>query len=115
MVAPFPLNTKVSIEKPVESKDPKYGTRSTEWVTVATRIWANLQDTLPSRAEKSENGLRTATQSTRLRIRVGRTIEPKMRVILHGRGDKIMQIVSGPAILDGRMFQECMLEAYTDG
>lgn len=115
MVAPFPLNDKVTIQRRVMTKDPAYGTEVQSWEPVATNIWANVQDVLPSRAERVENGLRYATQSARLRIRKGRVIEPDMRVILHGRGDRPMKIVSGPALLDDRMNVEFMLEGYANG
>lgn len=115
MVAPFSLNDKVTIERRVVARDPQYGTEIEAWEVVAGNIWANVQDSLPSRAEKTENGLRYATQTARLRIRKGRVIEPDMRVILHGRGNRPMKIVAGPALLDDRMHVECMLEGYTNG
>lgn len=115
MVAPFPLNDKVTIERRVVGRDPQYGTEVEAWEVVAGNIWANVQDVLPSRAEKVENGLRYGTQAARLRIRKGRVIEPDMRVILHGRGNRPMKIVAGPAMLDDRINVEFMLEGFSNG
>lgn len=116
MAAPFRLDHKVSIEKKTTAVDPDYGTPIEAWETVASRIWANLQDVLPSRSmEATTNGLQVGRQQTRLRIRSSHPVTLDMRVILHGRGDKAMQIIAGPALLDDRMHNEFMLEAYTSG
>lgn len=111
---PFQLNDKVTIERRVLARDPEYGTEVESWEPIAARIWANVQDVLPSRAEQTNNGLRTGNQQARLRIRK-RDVQLTDRVRLHSRGDKIMQVISGPALLDNRMFIEVMLEGYSHG
>jgi SPP1 family predicted phage head-tail adaptor len=111
MAAPFMLDTKVTIERKTADQDPDYGTPIEAWTPVASRIWANVQDVLPSRAERTTNGLQVASQQARLRIRKQHQVTPDMRVILHGRDDKVMQIIAGPALLDDRMHQEFMIEA----
>ena len=113
MVAPFVLDQKVTIERKTKARDPEYGTLVDAWEVVADRIWANVQDVLPSRAEKTTNGLQVATQQARLRIRKQHQVDMAMRVTLHNRGDKVMQIIAGPAQLDDRMHNEFMLEAYS--
>ncbi len=35
-----------------------------------------------------------------------------MRAVLHNRGDLVMQIIAGPAMLDDRVHYEFELEAY---
>lgn len=113
MAAPFRLDEQVTIERKTTATDPDYGTPVDAWEIVADHIWANVQDVLPSRAEKVTNGLQVATQQARLRIRKQHQVTSAMRVTLHNRGDKIMQIIAGPAQMDDRMHQECMIEAYS--
>jgi len=111
MVAPFKCDEKVTIERP-PAIDPATGLLESSWTLVASRYWANAQDVLPSRAESTANGLRTAKQQTRLRMPGASTFTAAMRVTLHGHGDRVMQIVSGPVLLDDRIHYEYMLESY---
>lgn len=116
MVMQIRRDDRVTIEQKVKVRDPEYGTEVEIWEVVAGPIWANVQDVLPSRAEKTANNLATATQSTRLRMLRGHVVAPDMRVTLHGRfGNRVMQIVAGPALLDDRMHNEFMLEGYSHG
>jgi SPP1 family predicted phage head-tail adaptor len=115
MTAPFRLNGKVTIEKRTVARDPDYGTEVENWEVVASRVWANVQDMLPSRGESTTNGLVTSLSRTRLRIRIRNDITSAMRVTLHGKGDRVMQIVAGPALLDDRRHMEFMLEGYKNG
>lgn len=114
MAAPVRLNERATIEQRVTGRDPEYGTEIDTWVTVAERIWCEAQDVLPSRAEKVQDGRKVATSSTRFRIRKQIAIGADMRVILHGKGDRVMQVISGPAQLDDKTHVECMLEGYGD-
>lgn len=109
---PIMCNEKVTIERRV-APDPTYGTPTDTWEVVASRYWANLQDELPSRGESVTNGLRTNVQRTRLRMRKNPAITTEMRVTLHSRDDRKMQIISGPALLDDRIHCEWMLEGYS--
>lgn len=115
MTAQVWLNERVTIQQRVPGRDPDYGTEIDTWVPVAERIWCEAQDVLPSRAEKIQDGRQVATSTTRLRIRKQIAIAPEMRVILHGKGDRVMQVISGPAQLDDKTHVECMLEGYSDG
>jgi SPP1 family predicted phage head-tail adaptor len=115
MTAPVRLNERATIQQRVPGRDPEYGTEFDAWVTIAERIWCEAQDVLPSRAEKVQEGRQVATSTTRLRIRKQIAIGPDMRVILHGKGDRIMEVISGPAQLDDKIHVECMLEGYGDG
>lgn len=114
-MAPFTLNEKISVTRLAGATDPVYGTplAGAAAVVVADHIWANVQDVLPSRAESTQNGLRVGVQRARLRIRVNSAITGEMSVILHGRGDRVMQIIAGPALLDNRIYVEFMLEGYS--
>jgi head-tail adaptor len=118
MTAPFRLDEQVTIEQRTVEKDPDYGTDiegSEAWLPVAVAVWANAQDQLPSRGESTSNGLITAVTRTRLRIQNDSRITTAMRVTLHGKGDRLMQIIAGPALLDDRRHVEFMLEGYSHG
>jgi head-tail adaptor len=115
-MTPIRRNDRVTIEKKVDARNPEYGTQVEQWEIVADHIWANVQDALPSRAERTSNNLATTTQSTRLRVMKSHMITPAMRVTLHGRfGDRVMQVISGPALMDDRLHNEFMLEGYSHG
>lgn len=109
------LNERATIQRRAVGRDPDYGTQVEAWVTVADRIWCEAQDVLPSRAEKVESGRQVATSQTRFRIRRQIAIGPEMRVILHGKGDRVMQVIAGPAQMDDKTHVECMLEGYGNG
>lgn len=115
MAAPVRLNERATILQRVPARDPEYGTELESLELVALRVWCEAQDVLPSRAEKVENGRKVATSSTRLRIRRQIDIAADMCVILHGKGDRLMEVISGPAQLDDKTHVECMLEGYGDG
>lgn len=116
MTAPFRLDEQVTIEQRTAARDPDFGTEiegAGAWVVVADHAWANTQDMLPSRGESSANGLVTSMARTRLRIQIDDRITSAMRVTLHSKGDRLMQIVAGPALLDDRRHIEFMLESFT--
>jgi len=115
MAAPFTCDEQVSIERLVTTKDPVYGTQIQTWLPVHGYFWANVQDVLPSRAEATANGLTVGVTRTRLRIRDAFGVDMSMRVKLHSRGDRLMQIIAGPARLDGNEFDEYFLEGYLNG
>lgn len=115
MTAPFRKDEQVTIERRVATRDPEYGTEIEAWEIVADHVWANVQDQLPSRGESTTNGMITAVTRTRLRIEIDSRITTAMRATLHDKGDRIMQIVAGPAMLDDRRNAEWMLEGYSHG
>ena len=118
MAAPVRLNERATVQQPPEGKDPTYGRKpaaGAPWPTVAENIWVEVQDVLPSRAEQTTNGARVATKQARLRLRKQIPIAADMRVVLHGRGGRVMQVISGPALLDDRLHNECMLEEIGNG
>jgi len=118
MTAAYRKDEQVTIERRTSARDPDYGTEipgAVGWEIVAARVWANVQDQLPSRGESTANGMVTAVTRTRLRIGVDDRITTAMRVTLHGKGDQVMQIIAGPALLDNRRDAEWMLEGYLHG
>ncbi len=115
MTAPFRLDELATIEQRAAGRDPDYGTAVESWVPIAEKIWCNAQDQLPSRGESTTNGLATSVTRTRLRIQLDHRITTSMRVILHNKGDRVMQIIAGPALLDDRRHVEFMLEGNSHG
>jgi head-tail adaptor len=115
MTAAFRLDEQVTIEERTVQKDPEYGTEIEDWLPLAPNIWANAQDQLPSRGESTANGVATTVTRTRLRIQNDARITTAMRVTLHGKGNRVMQIIAGPALLDDRRHVEFMLEGYSHG
>lgn len=114
MTAPFRLDEQVTIEQHTSARDPDFGTEiegAGGWVVVADHVWANTQDVLPSRGEATANGLTTSVARTRLRIQVDDRITSAMRVTLHDKGGRVMQIIAGPVLLDDRRHMEFMLES----
>ncbi len=100
-------NSRIRIERPV-ADDSFNGAGSGSWHLVKP-VWANVQDVLPSRGERDAGGFTTATRAARVRIRYRADITPDMRFV---KGDRIMQIVSGPATLGDRVALEFMVEDY---
>lgn len=104
-------NTRVRIERPV-ADDSLDGAGSGTWHLVKS-VWANVQDVLPSTSEERDSGgLSTATRRARIRIRSRSGITPDMRFV---HGDRIMQIVAGPATLSSKgrpVAIEFMVEDY---
>jgi hypothetical protein len=116
MVAPFKCDEKVTIERRPVSRDLDYGTEvaaDAPWELVASRYWANVQDVLPREAESTVGGLRQQKLRSRLRMKSAGAFTGAMRATLHGHGDRVMQIVAGPALLDDRVHYEFMLEDFS--
>ena len=88
-------------------------TRHQTWLPLHDHFWANVQDVLPSRAEATGNGLAIGTKRARLRMRDAVGTDMTMRVRLHSRGGAIMQIVAGPARLEGTDYDEFAIESYS--
>jgi SPP1 family predicted phage head-tail adaptor len=101
------LNRRVRIDRPV-SDDSFTGAGSGTWAKVAD-VWASIQDVLPSRSERLADGMNSAAHPARVRIRYRTDITSNMRFVL---GDRVMQIVSGPAELGNREGLEFMVEDY---
>lgn len=79
------------------------------WQPVAT-VWAEVQDALPSRAERLSEGMTMAARPARIRMRYRDDITSDMRIIY---GNRVMQITAGPAELGRREGLELMAEDYS--
>ena len=106
------LNRRISVEyKSVES-DTVYGTETILWRRLFTG-WAQVQDALPSRSEAVRQGLEIGRDQVRIRMRYRSDITSDMRVVVHGDGDTLYQIVGGPAVLGRKDGLEIVCERYT--
>jgi head-tail adaptor len=97
----------ITIERP-EADDALDGAGSGAWVEVGQE-WAEVQDRLPSKGERTEGGFNLASRPARVRMPYREDITSDMRFVL---GDRIMQIVAGPAELGRRQGLEFMVEDY---
>lgn len=106
------LDRLITIERKQVTRDPDFGTEIVTWVplvaapgspVVGERFRAEVQDALPSRAESVTMGLAVARNQVRVRFRYRDDVDSSMRVLLHGDGaDQVLQIVGGPAMVQGR-------------
>ena len=103
------LDTRIRIERKVVTPDPLYGTETVTWVEFAA-VWAEVQDVLPSRAERLADSIVIANRPARIRMRHLAGITPDMRVII---GTRILQIVSGPAEIGRREVIELIVEQHS--
>lgn len=112
------LDRRITIERPVLVDNPPYGMQPGGWEVFAVpRIPAQLMDDLPSKNERTTEGVRLAERPARLRIRYLRGITSDMRVTLHdgddSSGDIIFEIAGGPAEIGRREWTELTLKAYS--
>jgi SPP1 family predicted phage head-tail adaptor len=103
------LDTRIRIERKSASSDLLYGTETVAWVEFAT-VWAQVQDVLPSRAERLADSIVIANRPARIRMRYLAGITANMRVIIGGR---VLHIVSGPAEIGRREGIELIVEQYS--
>jgi SPP1 family predicted phage head-tail adaptor len=102
------LNRRVRIEKPVPDAALD-GAGFGSWAPVAT-VWAEVQDVRPSRTERMAEGLNVASRPARVILRWRADVTPAMRIVM---GDRIMQIIGGPAELGRREGLELLVEDYS--
>ncbi len=74
------------------------------------RVWAEIEDKLPSRAERLDGGFNIASRPARVRMDVRDGITADMRFVL---GARVMQIIAGPAIVNQPEAMEFMVEDYS--
>jgi head-tail adaptor len=107
MLDPGMLDRRVTIERPV-ADDSLDGAGSGSWQPLRT-VWANVQDMLPSKGERIADGISVAARPARVRMYFRGDVTPEMRFVM---GERIMQIVAGPAELGRREGMEFMVEDY---
>lgn len=109
MVEAGRLRHLIAIERPVADRSID-GAGSGSWELVAKDVRAEIQDALPSRAERLDSGINVASRPARVRMRYRPGITPDMRFVM---GARIMQIVAGPAELGTREGLEFMVVDYS--
>ena len=101
----------ITIEYPAVTKDATEGSAVTTWVAlsvlpgspaVAEQFHAEVQDVMPSRDERTLQGLAIEVRRTRIRMRWRDDVTSAMRVTVHGDSNRIYQIIGGPAEIAGR-------------
>jgi len=100
------LDRRIIFERREVTRDPIYGTSEETW-TEHVKVWAQVQDVLPSRAERVDQSVSIQRRPARVRIRYRTDITGDMRIIYAGR---IMRIVSGPVEMGRRDGLEMMAE-----
>lgn len=104
------LNRQITIQhKTGVTRDPVYNTLVEKWDELAT-VWAEVQDMLPSRAERIADGINIARRPARIRMRFRTDIDSTMRISLDGRE---MRIVAGPVELGRREGLELIAEGLS--
>lgn len=108
------LDRRIRIERPVPD-DSLDGAGSGSWEQVAASVWASIIDLLPSKGEKVANGIDITSRPARIRTRWRGDITSDMRFveITDGADGRIMQIVSGPAMIGRREGLEFMVEEWS--
>lgn len=99
---------RLRIERPIAGQafdDAGSGT----WALVNNAA-AEVKDMLPSRSERLAGGINASARPARVRMRYRTDITSDMRFVM---GDRIMQIVAGPAEVGNREETEFMVEDYS--
>lgn len=114
------LDRQILIEKKSTTADPLYGTELVTWQPLSTvsgqpeKYWAEVMDAVPSRSEAVTQGLSVARNQVRIRFRYRSDVDTSMRVTVFGPPDQVMQIIGGPAMVDGRKeLTEIVCERYS--
>lgn len=111
------LDRRITIQRPTTLEDPVYGPQPGGWAIVAARVPAQVFDDLPSKSERTEEGLRLGERPARVRIRYMRGITSDMKITLHegvdAADDVEFQISGGPAEIGRREWTEFTVKAYS--
>lgn len=100
------FDKQITIEQRTATQETTLGTFSYSWATLAT-VWAEVQDMLPSRAERIGEGISLHMRPVRIRTRYRSDVTPDMRVVI----DSVTyRIVGGPAELGRREGLELVCE-----
>lgn len=101
------LTRRLRVERPI-ADDSFDGAGSGSWQLV-DEVWAEVQDMLPSRADRLPEGFTVTARPSRIRIRYREDITADMRFVLDGR---IMEIAAGPVELGRREGMEFLAREY---
>lgn len=103
------LNRRIEIRTSTTTVDPTYKTQKLVWSTLA-KIWAEVQDVLPSRGEQQVEAINIAARPCRVRMRWRGDVTSAMRLVI---ADREYRIIAGPADIENRTGIELMAEALT--
>ncbi|ARR52137.1 hypothetical protein HY78_01010 [Rhizorhabdus wittichii DC-6] len=103
------LDRRVDIQRKTKATGVRSAGKGT-WATIAASVPANVQDMLPSRAERLAEGVSIARRPARVRMRYREDVTPDMRLKM---GERLMRIVAGPIELGRREGIEMVVEDYT--
>lgn len=107
------MDREVSVDFPVYDESAAYGRQITRWDRLVT-CRAQVVEMMPSRSESVRQGLATARNQTRVRMRYRADIDATMRIVVHGGDqDVVYQIVGGPAMLGRQDALEMVCERYS--
>lgn len=113
MTAGGQLDRRITIQRPTVIEDGEYGPQPGPWVDVYVRVPAQVWNTLPSTAERSEQAINMSEKPSRVRMRYTRGVTSDMRIIVHNEVDTIHQISAGPAEIGLREWIEFMVKEFS--
>lgn len=112
------MDREVQIRHRTRTQNVSDGSYSDAWATLAT-VWAEVQDMLPSRAERIADGVDVSRRPCRVRMywRDDVTMQMQFRVLGRstGEADRDLRIIAGPAELGFRDRMEFMAEQIAPG
>jgi SPP1 family predicted phage head-tail adaptor len=103
------LDRRVTILVRSDVQEEVYGTKQASWNELAT-VSAEVQDALPSRADRLAAEMTVTKRPARVRMRWRDDVSQANRVRIDGVE---MRIVAGPAMLGRRVGLEIMVEALS--
>lgn len=103
------LNQRISFQTNGTTRDPVYNTPVEGWTTAFT-CWAEVEDVLPSRADRVAGEISIAARPARIRIRYRTDVDGAMRILF---GSRVFRIVAGPAVIGNKDGLELMAEEYS--
>lgn len=106
------LDRRITFQARGAATDARLGTRKAGGWGDHVTVWAEVQDVLPSRAERLDESINIARRPARIRIRYRRDITSDMRIVY---GERILQIVAGPVEIGRRDGLELMAEEFSSG
>ena len=107
------LRDRITIEQLSTARDPEYNTPTGSWTVFARRIPAEVVVESPGAGEAVKGALQVASQVSRIRLRYLPGVTAAMRVIIHGKADRIASITGGPAMLGQYQWLEFMVTEVT--
>ncbi|CDO35001.1 phage head closure protein [Novosphingobium sp. KN65.2] len=103
------LDRRITFQSRSETQGGAHNRKTVNWVNFAT-MWAQVQDTLPSRAESIDDNMAIQRRPCRIRCRFREDITSDMRIIY---GSRTLRIISGPVEIGRREGLELMAEEYS--